>query len=184
MDFLRTSVREFFQTFLSTKRHFFAYCFVFLACLELAFIEFLVETVFLKKRIVTALLDDISVFHNENTIRILYGGKSVRYNKSGSAFQHFLKSALYFLFRSGIDGACCLIQYQNSRIHQHHSCNAKQLLLSLRKISAVLGKNGIVAFRKLHDKMMTVRPLAGLFNLFQGSILFTVTNVFENGIGL
>ena len=103
----------------------------FLAC-ELTVVEMGVKSVLGEELSVIALLDDLAVTHDQNRIGRLNGGESVRNDKGCSSLHHGIKSLLNADLGAGIDRRSCLIQNQDRRQTQHHSCDTKQLLLSLR----------------------------------------------------
>lgn len=50
------------------------------------------------------LFDDVSVFHYQDDISALDGGKSVGYDEAGATFHHFGKCVLDLDLGTGIDG--------------------------------------------------------------------------------
>lgn len=52
----------------------------------------------------TALLDNISVLHDQDNVRLLDGGKPVGYDKAGPSLHHGGKGILDLQFRAGIYG--------------------------------------------------------------------------------
>ena len=71
-----------------------------------------------------ALFDDIAVFHYQDDISTLDGGKTMGYYKAGAAFHHRGKCILDLDLGTGIDGGGCLIEDQHGRQAQHNSGNA------------------------------------------------------------
>ena len=59
------------------------------------------------------LFDDVSVFHYQDDISALDGGKSVGYDEAGATFHHFGKCVLDLDLGTGIDGGGCLIEDQH-----------------------------------------------------------------------
>ena len=70
---------------------------------ELAIIEISIESILAHEFLVVALLDNISVFHHENQIRITDSGQAMGNNKGGPAFHEFVHGFLNQLFCTGID---------------------------------------------------------------------------------
>ena len=60
-----------------------------------------------------ALFDDVSVFHYQDDISALDGGKSVGYDEAGAAFHHGGECVLDLDLGTGIDGGGCLIEDQH-----------------------------------------------------------------------
>ena len=99
-----------------------------------------------------SLLYDISVFHNQNHIRLPDGGKPVGHDKARSPLHHGGKRFLNPNFRARIYGGGRLIQNQHRGQAEHHSGNTKELFLSLGKASAVLHDNRIIPLGNSLDK--------------------------------
>ena len=70
-----------------------------------------------------ALFDDIAVFHYQDDISALDGGKTMGYDKAGAAFHHRGKCILDLHLCTGIDGRGCLIENQHGWAAQHQSGN-------------------------------------------------------------
>ena len=91
-----------------------------------------------------------SSFHNApllkhtDKIGILYGRKSVGYDKCGSAAHKPVHTFLNDTLGSGIYGAGCLIQYQYRRICDSGSRNGKELTLTLTQVCTITGKHGVI----------------------------------------
>ena len=56
---------------------------------KLTAVKFGIEAVLLQQRMMRALFNDIAVFHYEDEVSFLNGGKTVRYNKAGTSLHHF-----------------------------------------------------------------------------------------------
>ena len=90
---------------------------------KLAVIQIRVETALCQQGLMVALFDDVSVFHYQDDISALDGGKSVGYDEAGAAFHHFGECVLDLDLGTGIDGGGGLIEDQHGRQAQHHSGN-------------------------------------------------------------
>lgn len=71
---------------------------------ELALIQIPVESVLFKKFSVISLLDDLSVFHDQDQVRLPDGRKAVCHDKRGPPLHQFRKGVLDLDLRSGING--------------------------------------------------------------------------------
>ena len=60
-----------------------------------------------------ALLDNVTILHNQDQICVPDGGKSVSDDKAGSAFHQVIHSFLDLYLGSGINGGGSLIQDQD-----------------------------------------------------------------------
>ena len=83
----------------------YALCILFLRYFfcELAIIEISIEAILAHEFLVVALLDNISIFHHENQIRISDSGQAMGNDKGSSALHEFVHGFLNQLFCSGID---------------------------------------------------------------------------------
>lgn len=100
-------------------------------------------------------------------------------NKACSSLHKFGKSFLNTLFSSEVDRTCRFIKNKHGRIHQHDSCNADKLFLSLRK-TAVLAYNRIVSVWKSFDESVSINRFCSFDNLFTRCLGKTVGNIFRN----
>ena len=72
--------------------------------LKLRIVKVCIEPILRKQLVMVALLDDVSVFHDENQIRITNRGQSMRNNEACSAFHQVIHGFLDLDFGSGVDG--------------------------------------------------------------------------------
>ena len=72
--------------------------------LKLRIVKVCIEAVCREQFFVISLLDDISVFHNKNQIRITNRGQSMRNNEACSAFHQDIQGLLHLDFGSAVDG--------------------------------------------------------------------------------
>ena len=70
---------------------------------ELTAIKFSVESVLGQQGVVIALLDDLTVLHDENNVRFANGGEPVGDNKAGASLCHVGKSLLNTDLRPRVD---------------------------------------------------------------------------------
>ena len=92
-----------------------------------------------------SLLNDISVFHHKDQIRVTYGRKPVRDHKAGSALHQVIHSLLDTLLCPGIHRGCSLIQNQYPVVRQNCPCYGQKLLLSLGNVVCLLIQHHLVA---------------------------------------
>ena len=81
-----------------------------------------------------ALLDDVSVLHNEDQICILDRGKSVCDNETGSSLHQIIHRFLDLHFCSCIDGGCCFVKDQDLVVRKDRPRDRKKLFLSLHPV--------------------------------------------------
>ena len=113
-------------------------------------------------------------------IRISNGGEPVRYDEHRPAAHELIHSTLDKCFRTGIDAACGLIEYDNRRIRNCGARYCQKLTLTLREVFAIVFNHGIIAVWQMHDKGMCIRKLGGMNYLVIRCVLFTVAYVFPN----
>ena len=117
------------------KSYCFFYLFHLLLCslrlIKLAVVKICVEAFLCKQLFMAALLDNVTILHNQDQICIPDGGKSVSDDKAGSAFHQVIHSFLDLYLGSGINGGGSLIQDQDLIVCKNGSCNCQELLLAL-----------------------------------------------------
>ena len=99
------------------------------------------------------------------------------YNKACSASHKIQYGFLNQDLGSCVHTACCFIKNENRRICQDYPGNSQKLLLSFRNVGGVLIDHGLIAFRKSHDKVMSLGCLCCLHNLIESSPLTSVRYV-------
>ena len=92
-----------------------------------------------------SLLDNVTVFHNQDQVCILDGRKSVRDHKACSALHQIVHGFLDTHFGSGIYRGGCLIQDQNLIIGKDCPGNSEKLFLSLGNITGFFIQNHVIA---------------------------------------
>ena len=147
---------------------------------ELTVIEVCVEAVLCEQGFVRARFDDLTVVHDEDQVCLADGGKTVRHDKARSAFHHRSERVLNLHFGSGVDGGGRFVEDQHGRERKHNACNAKELLLSLRK-SAVLTDDGIVSLGQTLDEAVRVGSLCRGDDLRLGRVRLADRDVFSDG---
>ena len=130
-----------------------------------------------------ALLDNVTILHNQDQICVPDGGKSVSDDKAGSAFHQVIHSFLDLYLGSGINGGGSLIQDQDLIVCKNGSCNCQELLLALGNIAGLLIQNHVIASRLLHDKVVDMSSLCCCDHFLIGSIQPSIADVFHNGSG-
>ena len=70
---------------------------------ELAIVEVGIKSILAHEFLVITLLDNISIFHHENQIRITDSGQAMGNDKGSSAFHEFVHGFLNQLFCSGVN---------------------------------------------------------------------------------
>ena len=65
------------------------------SAIKLRIVKVSIEPALFKQGLMITLFDDVSVFHNEDNVRVPYSGQSVGDYKAGLAFHKLGKRALY-----------------------------------------------------------------------------------------
>ena len=94
-------------------------------------VQLVISALLSDKFVMTASLDDASLFQDHNTVTVFNSRESVGDDKGGSALHQLIHAVLYNLLSTGIDGAGSLIQNQYRRIRYCGSGNGQKLSLSL-----------------------------------------------------
>lgn len=76
-----------------------------------------------------ALLDNGSVVHYKDAVRVPNGGEAMRDDDAGPAPHQRLHGLLYFQFGAGVSTGSGLVQNQNGRIRQNRPSDGHQLLM-------------------------------------------------------
>lgn len=80
-------------------------------------------------------LNNPSLFHNHNTVRVLHSGQTVSDDKGGTSLHQSVHTGLYQFLGTGIDGGSRLIQNQRRRIRNRRPGNGEQLPLALAEFA-------------------------------------------------
>ena len=76
-----------------------------------------------------ALLDNGSVVHYKDALRVPNGGEAMRDDEAGPAPHQCLHGLLYLQFGAGVSTGSGLVQNQNGRIRQNRPSDGHQLLM-------------------------------------------------------
>lgn len=125
--------------------------------------------------------DDPPLFHNHDAIRVLDRRQSVCNDKSSPSFHQCIHPFLHQTFGMRIDRTCCLIQDQDRRISYSRSCNSQQLSLTLTKITAITGQNGLIPIWKPTDKTVCICKFCCCYTFFITCIQFAIADIFHDG---
>lgn len=132
------------------------------------------------KLIVIAALDDLAVFENANHVGVADGGKTVSDDKDGATLHELVHTLLDEFLGASVDGRCCLVENENGGICDCGSCDCKELTLTLRKVFAVTGEHGVVAFGQVADEIVRIGEFRSGDDFFIGGIEFAKANVVGN----
>ena len=157
---------------------------VLLSC-ELRVIQFGVRAASAQQFGVRAAFYDLTLIHNENDVRALDSGKSVRNNERRFLLavfgtQQLVERRLHALFGARVDIARRLVEYHHRRIGEHYSRYIYELLLSLRNTVAVVYYS-VVAVRQTLDEPVYIGGVRRGFYLVVGSVGLAVRNVVAHG---
>lgn len=141
----------------------------------------MVKALLFQQLAVRALLDDIAVLHDENAVGVADRGKAVRYDKARASLHHTGESVLNFQLGARVNGGRRLVEDQHRRQTEHNAGDAEELLLPLRKLVAVFGKQRVIALREPLDEAVGVRGLGSGDNLLVGRIGLAHNDVFADG---
>ena len=144
---------------------------------KLTVIKLRIESIACQQIFMIALFNDPAIFHDQNNIRILNGGKPVRHNETGPSLHQLGKSILDLLLRSRIDRRGRLVQNQHSRYVEHDPGDTKQLFLSLTHTCSVLGDPGVKPLRHLLDEAVRMGFFGRLYDLLIGISLIAKSDV-------
>ena len=100
-------------------------CGDFLCCGELRVVKLGIEAAFLHKALMVALLDDMTVTHNDDVIRLFYRGQAVGDDKARSALHQLCKGVLHEYLGTGVDRRCRLVENEHLGHAEHDSCDAQ-----------------------------------------------------------
>ena len=93
-----------------------------------------------------ALLNDLTVLHHQDQIRLADGGKSVGNDKGSVALQKLVCGLLYQLFRLSVNGGCGLIQYKYTWVCQDCPGKRYKLFLACGQSASALPHIALVSF--------------------------------------
>ena len=105
---------------------------------ELLRIEIVIISALAQQLLMGTAFLNLSTADDEDPIRRANGGKAVRNDEACTILEDMRDRVLNQLLCFGVDGACCLIEYEDARVFQHHAGKREQLLLSGRKTRATL----------------------------------------------
>ena len=140
----------------------------------------MVESVLFEQLLVAALLDDVSVLHDEDNVALLDRRKSVSNDKARPALHHLGKRLLDTDLGQGIYRRGRLVENQHARVCQHSARDTEQLLLSLTEVAAALADFGVIALGHALDEAVGVRGFRRRDNLLVGGVFAAVTEVFHD----
>ena len=76
-------------------------------------------------------LDDASLFHDHNAVRVLDCGQPVGDDECGPALHQRVHAGLHQFLGAGVDGRCGFIQDQRRRVRHCRAGNGQKLPLAL-----------------------------------------------------
>ena len=94
-------------------------------------IELIIFSLLGDQVIVRTALDDAALFHNHDTVGVLYRGETMGDDKGRAALHQGIHTVLDKLFGTGINGGCRFIKNQCRRIGHSGAGNGKELTLAL-----------------------------------------------------
>ena len=97
---------------------------------KLAIIQRRIRASFCQQFLVVALLNDISLLHEQDNIRIPYRGKAVRNDEAGASFHKLLHGLTDFCLCTGIHAGGGFVQNQDWRVTQEYTGNRQKLPLT------------------------------------------------------
>src|SRR4051812_21840012 len=111
---------------------------------ELAVVKVGVEAIGSQQPIMSSLLDDGTVIHDQDQVSIANGGKTMGDDKACPTLHQLAHSALNLLLGPGIHTAGGFVQDQNFWIGQEGAGDSEQLLLTLRNVGSLFIQNGVI----------------------------------------
>ena len=125
-------------------------------------------------------LDNSSVFHYHDDIRVLYGGQPVRDDKHGSSFHQIIHAALHDGFGTRINRGSCFIQNHNRRVGNRCTRDRNQLSLPLWQPASVTFEHSIIAFRQHTDESVRIYKFCRLYTFLVRRIQSAIADVFHH----
>src|SRR5690349_7197557 len=107
-------------------------------------VEIPIPSVLSVECIVSAALQDTSVFDDQNLIRAADGRKAVRDDERGAAFHQIPEPFLNQRLRFGIEAGGSFVQDQNARVGKNGAGDRNTLALAAGKLNAALAHNRFV----------------------------------------
>ena len=144
---------------------------------ELAVVQVGVESVLCEQLLVGALLNDRTVVHDQDMVRVSDGRETVGDDEAGPASHQASHGLLNENFGPCIDTACSFIENQDSWIREDHTGDGQQLFLTGRDIGRLFVEDRIVSFGQAPDEVIGVRSRGGSHDLLLRSVVTTIGNI-------
>ena len=126
-------------------------------------------------------LDDASLFHDHDAVRVLDRGEPVGNHEAGASVHQGVHTALDQDFRSGIDRGCRLVENQGRGICNCGTGYGNQLSLTLAEVGSVVAKDRVIAVGKPADEAIGICQLSCTYALFVCGIELAVADVLHDG---
>ncbi len=115
---------------------------------ELAVVQCGVTAAAFQQFMMVAVLDDVTMFHIQNQVRVTDRRQPVRDDEAGASCHQSCHGFADFRLGPVIDGAGSLVEYQDRRVRKEDAGDGEQLALSDRQVPGLVVEYGIVAVRQ------------------------------------
>mmetsp|Transcript_18775 Transcript_18775/g.61664 ORF Transcript_18775/g.61664 Transcript_18775/m.61664 type:complete len:321 (-) Transcript_18775:3163-4125(-) len=129
----------------------------------------------------SSLLHHTPLAEHHDVVRVLDGGKAMRYDDDRSPNHEVFQRLLHDLLALRVKRGSSLIQQQDVRVRDHGPCNRDPLLLSAAELSSSLSALRLEVAGQVHDEVVRVGALGGFINFFLASILPSIEDVLVDG---
>ncbi|MNP49191.1 hypothetical protein D3C76_1433620 [compost metagenome] len=126
----------------------------------------------------SALFNNIPLFHDPNFVGVLYCRKPVGNNHGRSLLHQYAQRFLNRAFRLRIKSRCRLVQQQYGSILQKSPGHCNALSLPTGQKASALSDIRLVAALKLHNEGMRLSGFGGFDNLVHRRYFPTVADIF------
>lgn len=122
-------------------------------------------------------LTDLTFVEDDDLIGLADSGEAMGDDDGAATGYQLIDSLLDKLFRFGINGRCCLVQYQYRGIIQKRTDERQQLPLTEGKAAAPFHDVIVVTARQAHDKVMHSNEFGGFYDLFHRDLVIAEGNI-------
>ena len=146
----------------------------------LGFVYFSVNLICLYKVFMTVKTGNLSIIHNDNSIRILYTRYSLCNDKFRGVWNLLCKSFTNLCICCRIYCTRTIVKNKYLWLFKKSPCNTKSLLLSTRHIRTALLNICMISFRHPVNKFICTGKTTGSFTFFLRCILITPAKIIKD----
>ena len=115
--------------------------------------------------VVGAVADQAAIFHEQDLVGAADLREAVGDQQRGAPFEDTTHGALDLIFGVAVDRAGRVVEHQDAWIAEKGAGDGDALTLATGEHHPAFADDGVVALRKAHDKVVSLRFLGGLFDL-------------------